>query len=457
MPSFEKKAAPASACPAPGAIEQVRYACTLGALASVIAIPGAVPITHCGPGCATKQFHALSGINAYQGGECYVPSSNMGNNEVIFGGADRLDELIAATLRVMEADLFVVQTGCIPGLIGDDVESVVSRYRKRGAPIVFAETSGYRGNNFTGHETILKAIIDQHAGEYNGPKDERLVNVWSVLPYQNPFWRGDLAEIRRVLEGVGLKVNIMFGPASAGVAEWRAIPRAKFNLVLSPWLGLDVARHLETKYGQPFLHEPAIPIGARLTGDFLRRIASFAGLPSEPVEAFIAREERDYYLYLRDFSAFYAGCTSQYQLPSQFVIIGESAYTLAVAQFLADQLGLVPGLQIVTENPPDAERDQIRGAFANLAEGVSADVAFVEDGYLAHKLVLEKDYTGHYPIVFGSTWEGALAAKIKAPLVEIAYPATDEVVLSRTYLGYRGALALLERTYTAVVRASTMA
>jgi nitrogenase molybdenum-iron protein beta chain len=252
-------------------------------------------------------------------------------------------------------------------------------------------------------------------------------------------------------------VNILFGPASEGVAEWRAIPRAKFNLVLSPWLGLDVARHLETKYGQPFLHEPGIPIGARLTGDFLRRIASVAGLPSEPAEAFIAREERDYYLYLRDFSAFYAGATSQYQLPSQFVIISESAYTLAVAQFLADQLGLVPGLQIVTENPPDTERDQIRESFANLAEGVSADVAFVEDGYLAHKLVLEQDYTGHYPIVFGSTWEGSLAAKIKAPLVEIAYPATDEVVLSRTYVGYRGALALLERTYTAVVRASTMA
>ncbi|WKW51248.1 nitrogenase component 1 [Rhodomicrobium lacus] len=443
-------------CPHSGPIEQVRYGCTLGALASVIAIPGAVPITHCGPGCATKQFHALSGINAYQGGECYVPSTNMGNREVIFGGADRLDELIAATLRVMEADLFVVQTGCIPGLIGDDVESVVNRYRRRGAPIVFADTAGYRGNNFTGHETIVRAIIDQHAGDYDGPKHERLVNVWSLLPYQNPFWRGDLAEIRRILEGIGLEVNILFGPASDGVSEWEAIPRAKFNLVLAPWLGLETARHLETKYGQPFLHVPAIPIGARLTGRFLRDVASFAGLPPEPVEAFIAREERDYYLYLRDFSAFYAGCTSQYRLPSQFVIIGESAYTLAVARFFADQLGLFPGVQIATENPPDTERDSIRAQFANLAEGVTAEVAFVEDGHLAHRLVLETDFTGHYPVVFGSTWEGELARRIGAPLIEIAHPATDEVVLSRSYVGYRGALQLLERTYTAVVRESTL-
>ena len=53
----------------PGPIEQVRYACALGALTSVIAIEGAIPITHCGPGCASKQFHALSGISGYQGGE----------------------------------------------------------------------------------------------------------------------------------------------------------------------------------------------------------------------------------------------------------------------------------------------------------------------------------------------------------------------------------------------------
>ena len=79
----------------PGPIEQVRYACALGALTSVIAIEGAIPITHCGPGCASKQFHALSGISGYQGGEFHVPSSNIGNKEVIFGGADRLDELKA--------------------------------------------------------------------------------------------------------------------------------------------------------------------------------------------------------------------------------------------------------------------------------------------------------------------------------------------------------------------------
>ncbi len=457
MSPFESKtAAGGEFCSPSGPIEQVRYGCSLGALASVIAIPGAIPITHCGPGCATKQFHALSGLNAYQGGEFHVPSTNIGNREVIFGGTDRLDELIEATLKVMDAGLFVVQSGCVPGLVGDDVASVVNKYRRRGVPIVFAETSGYRGNNFTGHETIIRAIIDQYIGAYDGPREAGLVNVWSLLPYQNPFWRGDLGEIRRILEGIGLRVNILFGPSSEGVAEWQAIPRAQFNLVLSPWLGLATAQHLQQTYGQPFLHIPAIPLGAKLTGAFLRQVASFAGLDPQRAEAFIAREEKEYYLYLRDFAAFYAGCTSQYRLPSQLVVVSESAYNLAVTKFMVDQLGLVPGRQVITESPPQAFRNAIRAQYRSIADGVSAEVDFAEDGHLIRRLIGETDFTGQLPIVFGSTWEGEVARHLAAPLVEIGYPSTDEVVLSRSYVGYRGALALIERTYTTVVRASTM-
>lgn len=443
-------------CGTAASLEHVRFGCTLGALTSVIAIPGAIPITHCGPGCASKQFQALSGINGYQGGEFHVPSTNLGNREVIFGGADRLDELIENTLKVMTADLWVVQSGCVPGLVGDDVASVVGKYRRRGVPIVYAETSGYHGNNYTGHEIITRAVIDQFLGADDGPKEEGLVNVWSELPYQNPFWRGDLSEIKRVLEGIGLRVNILFGPASGGVAEWKTIPRAQFNLVLSPWLGLATARHLEEKYGQPTLHEPVIPIGAKLTGAFLRRVAEFAGLDSEKSEAFIAAEEREYYTYLRDFSAFYAGCTSQYRLPSHLIVVADSAYNLAVTKFMVDQLGLSPEHHIITENPPVEFRAEIAARFRDLGDGESTEVHFFEDGYDTYRLIEASDFTGKLPIIFGSTWEGEPAKANGLPLVEISYPATDEVVLSRAYVGYRGALALVERVYTTVVRAETI-
>jgi nitrogenase molybdenum-iron protein beta chain len=438
-------------------IEQSRYACSLGALTSVLAIPRATPITHCGPGCASKQFQSLSAINGYQGGEFYVPSTNVGENEVVFGGTERLDELIESTLKIMDSDLYVVLSGCVPALVGDDVESVIGKYQFRGIPIVFADTSGFKGNNFSGHELITRAIIDQFVGEYDGPREIGTVNVWSLLPYQNTFWRGDLSEIKRLLEGVGLKVNILFGAQSKGVSEWKSIPRAQFNLVLSPWLGLATARHLAKKYGQPYLHIPVIPIGAKQCGEFLHKVASFAGLEPKPVEEFIAAEEKIYYSYLRDFSSFYAGLTCQYQLPSTSVVVSESAYNLAVTKFLTTQLGITPGRQIITENPPEEFRDAIRSEYRNLAANHSAEVDFEEDGYYIQSKIRETDFTDQYPIILGTTWEGEIAKELGASLVEIGHPATDEVVISRAYVGYRGALTFLERIFTTVARANTLA
>jgi nitrogenase molybdenum-iron protein beta chain len=138
------------------------------------------------------------------------------------------------------------------------------------------------------------------------------------------------------------------------------------------------------------------------------------------------------------------------------VVVGESAYNLAVTQFLVNQLGLVPGRQIITENLPEEFREAIRTEFLHISEDVAAEVDFEEDGYMINKRILEADFTNHVPIVFGTTWEGELAKQLGGTLVEIGFPSTDEVVLSRSYVGYRGALALLERTYTTVVRASTL-
>jgi len=437
-------------------IQQIRYVCSIAAMYSASAIPGVIPITHCGPGCADKQFMNLAFYNGFQGGGygggAVVPSTNISESEVVFGGEERLRELIESSLKILDADLFVVVTGCISDLVGDDVGAVVREFQDQNVPIVFAETGGFRGNNFTGHEVVIKAIIDQYVGSYQGEKTTGSVNVWSLLPYHNTFWRGDLTEIKRILEGIGLKVNILFGHESGGVAEWKDIPKAQFNLVLSPWLGLQTAQHLEEKYGQPFLHVPVLPIGARETSSFLRTVAQFAGVDGAKAEAFISREETTYYRYLEDFSDFY----SEYWwgLPAKFVVVGDSAYNLALTKFLVNQLGIIPGKQIVTENPPQEFRDDIRAHYRSIAEDVSTDVEFEEDSYRIHQLIRATDYGQKPPIIFGTTWERDLAKELKTAIVEVGFPASYEVVLSRSYLGYRGALTLLEKIYTTAVSAS---
>lgn len=429
-------------------IGKPRYGCAIAALYTATAIPGVVPITHCGPGCVDKQHAAFSVANGMQGGAgAIVPSVNAGEKEIVFGGENKLRQLIKATLKVMKGDLFVVLGGCTGELVGDDIGLVVSEFQRKGVPIVYAETGGFKGNNLVGHELVIKAIIDQYVGDYKGEKTKKLINVFADVPNYHTFWRGDLEEIKRVLEGAGFKVNILFGYESKGVEEWKNIPKAQFNLVISPWVGLKTAKYLEKKYKQPYLHIPALPIGAKETAAFLRKVVEFGDGDSEKAEKFIKKEEERYYHYLNAFSEFYSEYT--YGLPAKYVVVGDSAYNLAFNRFLVNQLGVSPLIQIVTENPPEKYRASIKEAFNTLAEDVSAEVRFLEDGYIINKTIREQEFGGLKPIILGAGWERDLARDHKAVFLETTFPANHEVVLNRTYIGYNGALNLIERIYSA--------
>ncbi len=435
-------------------ISRPRYGCAIGATHTAAAIPGVIPITHCGPGCADKQYVSLAFYNGFQGGGysggAVPPSANISENEVVFGGDNRLRELIQASTKIMAADLFVVLTGCIPDIVGDDIPSVVSEFQQKGVPIVYAETGGFHGNNLVGHETVVRAIIDQFIGDYSGNKIKNTVNVWTEVPYQNTYWRGDLGEIKRILEGIGLKVNILFGHDSKGVTEWLDIPKAAFNLVISPWVGLGIAEHLQNKYNQPYLHIPAIPIGALETSEFLRKVSKFAGLNSKSTEEFIAKEEESYYKYVEDFSDFY----SEYWwgVPARFAVVSDSIYSLSITKFLVKQLGLISVKQIITENTPEEYKEQIREEFRHIDHDVNLEVEFLEDGYLieeALRTAAEKP-----AIIFGTTWDRDIAKELKGNIVEIGFPSSYEVVLSRSYVGYKGALSLIEKIFTVAISAS---
>lgn len=431
-----------------------RYGCAIGAVNSVAAIPRGIPIANCGPGCADKQYFMLSFSNGFQGagysGGGALPSSNIGENEIVFGGQNKLDDLIKSSLKIMDGDLFVVLTGCAGELVGDDVGSVVKEYQEKGYPVVYAETAGFKGNNLIGHEIVVKAIIDQYVGDYRGVKKKGLINLWFEVPYFHTNWRGDYIEIKRILEGAGFQVNVLFGSESKGLEEWREIPEAQFNLVVSPWVGLEIAEHLKQKYNQPFLHIPVIPIGEEATTEFIRKVVEFAGIDQKQAEAFIEKEAARYYYFLEHFSEFFS--EYWFGLPAKFTSVGDAAYNLAITKFFTDQVGLIPVKQIITDNTPEKYRENIRELYRNISEGISLEVEFIEDGYKVEQEVKNVDYGSSVPLVLGSTWEADVVKDLGGILVPISTPVTSEVVINRSYIGYNGALTLLEKVYSSTVK-----
>lgn len=441
-------------------IEQPRFACALGSQQTVLAISGAFPIVHAGPGCASRIYRFMSDACGNQG-EVYnagghIASTNTTETEVVFGGEKKLRETVEGALKIFDGELYVILSGCTTGIIGDDIEAVAASFRDEGYPVVAAETSGFKGNTYVGHELVLKSIIKNFVGDVRPNVKKGLVNVFSVVPNQDPFWRGDLQEIKRILTGLGLEVQILFGNESAGLSEWKNIPNAEFNLLLSPWVGKDTVELLKEKYGTPYLHYPILPVGGKATSSFLREVARFAKLDPEVTEKFIQKEEKHFYnffLGLADFGTF-----SREKLPSELYTVGDAEYTLGVVDFLVNELGLTHKKTFITD---DAQSESVRKMIVENAEkfipGIKDSLFLEADGGKISGKLYESIGNSKDAVIFGSTWEELVADHTGNHSVFLSMPLSRDLILEKTFTGYIGGLRLIEEFYAGMLKKHSIA
>jgi len=439
-----------------GYIEQPRFSCAFAAQQTVLAIPKAIPIAHCGPGCVSKTF-SFSGIGAGHNGEGYagggtVTCTNANEHDVVFGGEEKLKKYINGALKVLKGDLYVVLSGCTAGIIGDDVEKIAVDFAQKGAPVVGVDTSGFRGNSYVGHDLVLKEIIKQFVGKSDAEVKVRkgLVNVFASVPPQHPFWRGDLEEIKRILELIGLEVNILFGSGSAGISEWRDIPNAEFNIVLSSWVGESAAKLLETKYGRPYLHIPYIPTGAAATSRVLRKIAEFAGIDSAKVEKVIEKEEKRFYDYFVSLADFFADFRNS--IPYELYLIADSSYAIGVSDFLVNELGFSPEGIYITDTKDEFAKKKILETFGNSGDEFADKIIFEDDGGKIQADIRKRLNGSKKAAIFGSLWEDTLAEETGNLSYHLSLPLLNDVITNRSFVGYNGGIRLMEEVYASMFR-----
>ncbi|MBQ8087459.1 MAG: hydrogenase, partial [Clostridia bacterium] len=393
-----------------GIIEQERYTCAIGALQTVVAIPKAVPILHSGPGCGEMIAGFFERSTGYAGGST-SPCTNFSEKEVVFGGIDRLRQIVKNTYRVLDTDLQVIMSGCTGGIVGDDIESLAQEFADEGKPIVAVDTPGFKANNLEGHSIVVNAIIDQYVSLFEEENESRseigTVNLLASIPYQDPFWKGNLREYKRLLEGIGLKVNVLFGPESGGVTEWQRIPRAGFNILISPWYGKPIADHLKVKYGQPYVwfHRP--PIGANQTEEFLNQVLEFAlnqgvQINVDAAAAFIQHESDSYYEEIDSLASFLL--EFRYGLPNHVHILHDAGYTASLARFLLHEVGIVPKELFITDNTPDRFHAEIRADIASISEKRDIPVFFEPDAGKAQDMLRGINHSGR-GLIIGAGWD----------------------------------------------------
>lgn len=439
-----------------GIIEQERYTCAIGALQSVVAIKKAVPILHSGPGCGEMIAGFFERSTGYAGGST-SPCTNFSEKEVVFGGINRLRQIINNTYKVLDTELQVVLTGCTAGIVGDDVDSLVAEFAEEGKPIVSVETAGFKATNYEAHSLVVNAIIDQYVDGFKGenkPKSEKnTVNLFASIPYQDPFWKGNLAEYKRLLAGLGLKANVLFGPNSEGVKEWQGIPKANFNILVSPWYGKPIVDNLKVKYGQDYTWFHHIPIGANETERFLNQVLEFAlkqgaEINEEEALAFIKHESEAYYEEIDNLATFLL--EFRYGLPNHAHILHDAGYVVALSKFLLHEVGIIPKEQFVTDATPEKFREAIREDLQSTSDKREIPIYFEADAGKAQEILKKLQHSGR-GIIIGSGWDKELAKEKGYDFLSAAVPSPYRLVMTTNYVGFSGGLRVIEDIYHMVL------
>lgn len=434
-----------------GFIERPRFSCALGgALSTINALPRVAPIIHAASGCGGNLFGAANAGSGFFGsgycGGSSVPSTNITETEIIYGGDSRLSEEIAATLELIDADLFVVTTGCMTEIIADDVKGVLNSFKDSEKPILAIETGGFRGNSYKGYEITLEKLFMEYT-ERTEKKDKKLVNIFGLVPAFDPFFRGDLAEIKRLLEELGLRVNTFFTNDQT-LENLRGAGAASLNIVLSRVYGNVAAKSFEEKHGVPF-YITELPIGPTATDEFLRSISKILGIRNKKAEEVIAKENNNYYKFVERVADFYTDGDFQHYS----VVVGNSNNVISLIRFLREDLGWIPKLAVITDELDDNQKRNIIKRFGELGFSEKVKLVFETDtskiqehlSKIAPITNTERYFDKLSPLfILGSALEKDLASTFSAKTLTVSYPILNRVIFDRNYAGYSGGLNLFE-------------
>jgi nitrogenase molybdenum-iron protein beta chain len=316
-------------------------------------------------------------------------------------------------------------------MVGDDMAAMTAELAGQGVPVICYEGAGFKGDTYSGYEGVTEAVFTQLPGVMHIPaeKRDRSVNILGLVPGEDPYWQGNLEELRRIFGNLGLNVNAFFGNTQ-GLESWKRAYGADLTIVLSKW-GLRAAKWLEEQYGIACLELKGAFLGERETGAALKKVAALLGLEERVIEPFL-KKERDRFIYaLGQIKDYYYN----YHFQRDYAIVGDEGTIRRYGKFLNGILGFSLKTAIVTDSPEGEEPPSPPEELEGLAERVY----FSKDGGEISEILRDTKPE----LLLAGAPEKQLARRYGIPLLTVSSPA-GRVILNRSNIGYAGALTTLE-------------
>ena len=357
--------------------------------------------------------------------------------ELIFQGLSNIVELYPHVNAI-----FVI-SGCIPNMIGDDVESAIARWQEEnpGRCVFYISAPGYAGHEGDGIDRALMALLplmENRAKELNkkttnsdNTKEDSVMfasvpeNLTPRLPCgeetatlpkvnllgltaSDPYSINDLKYLRQIFAG---RLEIVCALQQCSVEEISRMGQVDLNIVFGR--GRKLAEQMQKQFDVPYICCD-YPYGIQGMIHFLEQMETILAVDFSDIKKQITVRAD----ILVKNSAMYL--TTLYQLTA--ALVGDSAHLSGMQRFLQDELGM----EVMIEMDVDIE-DQNR---------------------------LEKELENSRAVLLmGSSYQAELADRLSLPMVRYIYPVVDEVCLTeQPIIGEEGTAYLIQQIVNASMR-----
>ncbi|HBD95525.1 MAG: nitrogenase molybdenum-iron protein alpha chain [Spirochaetes bacterium GWF1_31_7] len=218
----------------------------------------------------------------------YSMSTDMTENEIIFGGEKKLKAAIEEAISIFHPKAIGIFATCPVGLIGDDIHAVAREMESLHPEVnIFGfSCEGYRGvSQSAGHHVANNKVFTDVVGLNDTVKEGKykinLLGEYNI--------GGDAFELDRIFEKCGITVVSTFSGNST-YDDFTRAHTADLNLVMCHRSINYLAEMMEKKYGLPWFKVNFI--GAYDTAKSLRKIGEYFGDKElkDKIEKVIAEE-----------------------------------------------------------------------------------------------------------------------------------------------------------------------